>query len=74
MSVQSHDGDEGYPGTLSVQVSYQLTEDNALNIQRLLMISLPLSTLPTMHTLTLLDTYVVVVCSRSTTSSSFSVY
>jgi len=32
LTLDSADGDEGYPGTLHAQVSYQLTDDNAINI------------------------------------------
>lgn len=32
MSLQSEDGDQGFPGTAKVQVEYQLTDDNALMI------------------------------------------
>lgn len=32
MSLTSSDGDEGYPGTLTVEVTYRLTDDSALSI------------------------------------------
>ena len=32
LTLDSADGDQGYPGSLHVQVTYQLTDDNALNI------------------------------------------
>lgn len=32
LTLLSADGDEGYPGSLHVQVIYQLTDDNAINI------------------------------------------
>lgn len=35
-SLNSPDGDEGFPGTLSVVVMYSLSEDNALSIQYLI--------------------------------------
>jgi aldose 1-epimerase len=33
LSLVSDDGDQGFPGTLSVSVTYELSEDNKLNIQ-----------------------------------------
>ena len=35
LRVRSIDGDEGYPGTLDVHVIYELTEDNAINIDHM---------------------------------------
>ncbi len=35
LSYLSHDGEEGYPGNLKVQVSYELTENNELKIDYL---------------------------------------
>jgi len=32
LTLQSVDGDEGYPGSLRVQVIYELTDENAINI------------------------------------------
>jgi len=32
MNLHSVDGDEGYPGTVDVRLIYQLTDDNAINI------------------------------------------
>ena len=32
LSLHSADGDDGYPGTLDIEVVYELTNGNALNI------------------------------------------
>jgi len=39
MTLQSADGDEGYPGTVHIQVTYQLTDDNAINIDYMATVS-----------------------------------
>lgn len=41
LSLISHDGDQGFPGTLNLSVTYQLSEDNRLSIEYLANTDLP---------------------------------